>query len=60
MNARDQLTVENFISTGMELETLYTCFPDFPKEEISEIYSRYKENQENLNNEVTNISINCS
>ena len=29
MNKRDQMTVENFVSTGMGLETLYACFKDF-------------------------------
>ena len=34
MNKRDQMTVENFVSTGMDLETLYACFQDFSKEDI--------------------------
>lgn len=59
MNKKDQLTVENFVSTGMELETLYTCFPDFSKEELAAIYNNYKENQ--FNEDENNImSINCS
>ncbi|MBR4706734.1 MAG: hypothetical protein IKP29_01615 [Pseudobutyrivibrio sp.] len=59
MNKRDQMTVETFVSTGMELETLYTCFPDFPKEEIAEIYNNYKENRPESSDENT-MSINCS
>ncbi len=59
MNKKDQMTVENFVSTGMELETLYTCFPDFSKEEIAEIYNNYKDNEVPTNNP-TNMSINCS
>ena len=59
MNKRDQMTVETFVSTGMELETLYTCFPDFPKEEIAEIYNNYKENMPEASDENT-MSINCS
>ena len=59
MNKKDQLTVENFVSTGMELETLYICFPDFPKEEIVEIYNNYKENQRTDTTDNT-MSINCS
>jgi len=59
MNKRDQMTVETFVSTGMELETLYTCFPDFPKEEIAEIYNKYKENKPESSDENT-MSINCS
>ena len=59
MNKKDQLTVENFVSTGMELETLYTCFPDFDKEEVAEIYYNYKENQGESTDGNT-MSINCS
>lgn len=60
MNKKDQMTVENFVSTGMELETLYTCFPDFSKEEIAEIYNNYKDNQSSGNTSPINISVNCS
>ena len=59
MNKKDQMTVENFVSTGMELETLYICFPDFPKDEIAAIYNYYNENKLN-NNEGQKMSINCS
>ena len=58
MNKRDRMTVENFVSTGMDLETLYACFQDFSKEEIAEIYNNYKENQVNIDS--TGVSINCS
>ena len=59
MNQKDKLAVENFVSTGMDLETLYTCFPDFPREEITEIYKNYKENQpESIGG--NSMSINCS
>ncbi len=60
MNKKDQMTVENFVSTGMELETPYTCFPDFSKEEIAEIYNNYKDNEVPLNSNSTGMSINCS
>ena len=59
MNKKDQMTVENFVSTGMELETLYACFPDFSKEEIAEIYNNYKDNEVPAGNS-TGMSINCS
>ncbi len=59
MNKRDKMTVETFVSTGMELETLYTCFPDFPKEEIAEIYNNYKGNMPESTDDNT-MSINCS
>jgi len=60
MNKKDQMTVENFVSTCMDLETLYACFQDFSKEEIAEIYNNYKENQVNVNKDSTGVSINCS
>ncbi len=59
MNKKDKLTVENFVSTGMELETLYVCFPDFAKEEIAAIYEEYRDNDE-LFVRPGNVSINCS
>ncbi len=59
MNKRDQLTVENFVSTGMELETLYTCFPDFSRDEIAEVYNNYKASQPETT-EGNGLSINCS
>ena len=60
MNQKDKMTVENFVSTGMELETLYACFPDFSREEITEIYNNYKHNQSSENTSPINISVNCS
>ena len=60
MNKKDQMTVENFVGTGMELETLYACFPDFSREEIAEIYNNYKDNQSSGNTSPINISVNCS
>ena len=59
MNKKDQMTVENFVSTGMDLETLYACFQDFSKEEIAEVYHNYKQNQLSTNNDIS-LSINCS
>ena len=64
MNKRDQLAVENFVSTGMDLETLYSCFQDFPREEIAEIYNSYQGNKQGNKQgtgETNNsMSINCS
>ncbi len=60
MNKRDQMTVENFVSTGMDLETLYACFQDFSKEEIAEIYNNYKANQPDDAVGENSMSINCS
>ncbi len=60
MNKKDQMTVENFVSTGMDLETLYICFKYFSKEEIADIYNNYKENQVNVNTYSDGASINCS
>lgn len=60
MNKKDKMTVENFVSTGMDLETLYACFQDFSKEEIAEIYNSYKKTQDDGVSGESNISINCS
>ena len=60
MNKKDQMTVENFVSTGMELETLFACFPDFSKEEIAEIYNNYKNTQLPSDDDTMGISVNCS
>ena len=54
------MTVENFVSTGMDLETLYACFQDFSKEEIAEIYNNYKANQPADAAGENSMSINCS
>ncbi len=59
MNNKDKTTVETFVSTGMDLETLYTCFPDFSREEIAEIYKSCKDNQFSDGDE-HKMSINCS
>ena len=59
MNKKDQMTVENFVSTGMDLETLYSCFQDFSKEEIAEVYNNYKATQTEPENS-SSMSINCS
>lgn len=59
MNKKDQMTVENFVSTGMDLETLYACFQDFSKEEIAEVYNKYKAAKPD-SEDVTSVSINCS
>ncbi|SDB07204.1 hypothetical protein SAMN02910298_00229 [Pseudobutyrivibrio sp. YE44] len=59
MNKKDQMTVENFVSTGMDLETLYACFQDFSKEEIAEVYHNYKAAQIETENGDT-LSVNCS
>ena len=59
MNKKDQMTVENFVSTGMDLETLYACFQDFSKEEIAEVYHNYKAAQTEGETSA-GVSINCS
>lgn len=60
MNKKDRLTVENFVSTGMDLETLYACFQDFAKEEIADIFHQYNEKNQTIADATNNLSINCS
>ena len=59
MNQRDRMTVETYVGTGMDLDTLYTCFPDFDRAEIAEIYNSYKSGKNDSDEEI-NISCNCS
>ena len=59
MNSKDRATVENFVSTGMDLETLYTCFQNFSKEELAEIYNNYQSEQPEDDGRGS-MSINCS
>ena len=40
MSEKDKLVVENYIIAGLSLETLYRCFPGFPRDEIDKVYSR--------------------
>ena len=60
MTKRDEMTVETFVGTGMDLETIYTCFPDFPREEIAVIYNRCKAQNAVSDGDATGMSINCS
>ena len=59
MNKKDQMTVENFVSTGMDQETLYACFQDVSQEEIAEVYHNYKAAQPETEAGAS-VSINCS
>ena len=59
MNEQDCRAVENMALTGTELEGLYACFPNFPREEIERIYmeSKIRTDEDPAD---TLISVNCS
>ncbi|MCR4566601.1 MAG: hypothetical protein K5769_01010 [Pseudobutyrivibrio sp.] len=59
MNTRDKQTVETYVGTGMDLDTLYTCFSDFSREEVAEIYNNYKASH-SMEAGTNSMSINCS
>ena len=59
MNEQDLRAIENMCLTGMELNSLYACFPSFSREEIEKIYNEVKSKPEDgLENKM--ISVNCS
>lgn len=59
MNKHDETAIESMCKCGMSLETLYTCFPQFSKKEIRDIYERSQGKSDN-GEEPPQISINCS
>ena len=59
MNGQDCRAVENMCLTGMDLNSVYACFPAFPKEEIEKICNEVKNRPEDgVENE--GIRVNCS
>ena len=59
MEERNIRVVESMCATGMELDTLYDCFPDMDRNDIKVIYESY--HAENvLTNHDTGIRMNCS
>ncbi len=59
MNERDKRVVENFINTGMNLDSVCASFPTFEKWEIEELYYAYH-SKEHHNGEELQIKVNCS
>jgi len=58
MNEQDCRAVENVCYTGMDLDGLVACFPEFPKEEIERIFTT-SSNRSSDDAVDTLISINC-
>lgn len=58
MSEKDKLVIENYVIAGLSLETLYRCFPGFPKDEIDKVYSRATEVDAEADRAV--VSVNCS
>lgn len=59
MNERDQRAVEAMASSGMDLETLQSCFPAFDRAELEKIYRKVKQQKED-GGDGAGLSINCS
>lgn len=59
MNEQDRRAVENMCLTGMSLEALCACFPNFDRGNIEKIYNEVKNKPED-GAEDNVISVNCS
>ena len=59
MNEQDRRVVENMALTGMGQEALFSCFPNFPKEEIEKICNETKNSTQSASEEHA-LSVNCS
>ena len=59
MNDQDRRAVEGMARSGIDLEGLVAMFPNFPADEIAEVYKEIKENISDDGEEIT-ISRNCS
>ena len=57
---RDIRVVESMFRTGMDKETVYSLFPQFPKEELEKIGQRLGKIKETENGQESTVSINCS
>jgi hypothetical protein len=58
MNEKDKKVVEAMCRTGMDFETLCSCFPKFSSEDLLEVAKKYNKNCEFEN--APRVSINCS
>ncbi len=59
VNEQDRRAVENIALTGMDIDGLYVCFPNFPMEEIKQIFNETR-NQSEDGEDSNVISVNCS
>ena len=58
MNEQDRRAVEGLARSGIEIEGLLSAFPNFPAEEICEVYQTLHKKDNNKG--ADKISINCS
>ena len=58
MNEQDKRAVEGMARCGIDMEGLIASFPNFPVEEIKEVYREIHKSDDDQ--EPINISINCS
>lgn len=59
MKEQDKRAVEGMARCGIDLEGLVAMFPNFPADEIAEVYKEINENISDDGEEIT-ISRNCS
>lgn len=59
MNEQDKRAVEGMARCGIELEGLKAMFPQFPKDEIKEIYDRIKGIKNEPETDIS-LKMNCS
>ncbi len=58
MNDKDKMVVKNFVIAGLSLESLFACFPGFPKDEITKIFNSSDDDM--FSEEESVISVNCT
>lgn len=59
MKDQDKRAVEGMARCGIDLEGLITMFPNFPEDEVTEVYREINKNISDDSEDIT-ISINCS
>lgn len=59
MKEQDKRAVEGMARCGISLEGLIKAFPNFPVDEVTEVYSKINKNRTNYKENHT-ISRNCS
>ncbi len=60
MNDRDIRVVENMLQSGMEKETVFGLFPQFPRQELEKIAERIERLNAPDDDGSSGVSINCS
>lgn len=59
MREKDKAVVDAYARAGMSLDTLIRSFPQFNREEISQVFREYEESI-GIRKPESGVSINCS